>query len=62
MRTSEQSTDGPDDDTRALMSRLADVAKVDGWRFSDLVRPADSPAAAGLERNAAYRAALTAGG
>ncbi len=56
MRTSEQSTDGPDDDTRALMSRLSDVVKVDGWRFSDLVRPADrekpppAPSAAGFCR------------
>ncbi len=62
MRTSEQSTDGPDDGTRAPMSRRPGVPTSDGRRFSDLVRPADSLAAAGLDRNAAYRAALTAGG
>lgn len=40
------------------MSQLADVAKSDCRRFSELVRTADHLAAIGLDRDAAYRAAL----
>lgn len=58
VRTSDQQTDGPDDATRALTRRLADLAKRDGARFAAVVRAADAAQAAGAPRDEAYRMAL----
>jgi hypothetical protein len=58
MKTHAQPTGGPDDATRDLTRRLADLAKSDGPRFAAVVRAADAAQAAGVDRDEAYRAAL----
>ena len=59
MRTSQQVADGPDEPTRSLTATLADMAKADSPRFVRLIRRADFLAAGGMDRNTAYRTALT---
>ncbi len=58
MKTHAQSTAGPDAATKALMKRLADLAKRDGPRFAAVVRQANAAVAAGTGRDEALRAAL----
>ncbi len=59
VRTSQQVAGGPDEPTRLLTARLADMAKADGPRFTRLIRRADFFVAGGMDRNTAYRTALT---
>lgn len=61
MKTSEQPSVGPDEASRALTRRLADLAKSDSPRFADVVRAADTAMARGVPRDEAYWAALVAG-
>ena len=59
VRTSQQVAAGPDEQTRLLTAQLADMAKADSPRFVRLIRRADFLAAGGMDRNTAYRTALT---
>jgi hypothetical protein len=58
VQTYAQATAGPDETTREITRRLADLAKVDGPRFAAVVRQADAAIAAGTGRDEALRAAL----
>lgn len=63
METHLQQTAGPDEATRDLARRLADLAKNEGRpRFAEVVRRADAAQAGGVGRDEAYRAALEATG
>jgi hypothetical protein len=60
VKTHAQTAAGPDEPTRALTRRLADLASRDGARFAAVVRQADAAVAAGAGREEALRAALEA--
>jgi len=58
VQTFEQQPRRPDAGQRALVARLADVARADGRRFAELVRRADDLLARDWDREAAYASAL----
>jgi hypothetical protein len=58
VQTHQQPSSGPDEQTRALTARLADLCRCDGARFTRVVRHHDQLVRAGLAEAEAWRVAL----
>jgi hypothetical protein len=58
VQTHQQPSSGPDEQTRALTARLADLCRRDGARFARVVRHHDQLVAAGTPEAEAWRVAL----
>jgi hypothetical protein len=58
VQTHQQPSSGPDEQTRALTARLADLCRRDGARFTAVVRHHDQLVRTGVAEAEAWRVAL----